>query len=236
VTRPRALALLLLAFAGCATPDSDLRTRLGVAMGIDPPEIDKKATFAAYRTSEGFAIARIDDGRTGSIDAAGFSWLTPTFRVTVAGTDVGEVRLESTAEARVRLPDGASGGSVDPSWDDQTLRLTIRPATGVPLHTRNFRAAEASSGWTILSRNMQASLDLRGTYRADLRDPDNHVVGWLQVRVWEPSGRRVYEAVFPQGFPPVDMAAAAVALDSEVQWIRRHVTDSFQGSAPRIGP
>src|SRR5262249_61943877 len=114
-------------------------------------------------------------------------------------------------------------------------RLAIRPTTGDALRTRSFRTVETTSGLSLITRNAQTNLDLRGTYRSDLRDAGDHVVGWLQVRVWEPSGRRVYEAVFPPGFPPVDMAAAAVALDSEVQWIRSHVTDSFQGSAPRIG-
>jgi len=124
---------------------------------------------------------------------------------------------------------------VDPSWEDGAIRLTIRPATGPTLHTHSFRRVDVTSGLGVLSRNMQSTLDLRGDYRSDLREKDEHVVGWLQVRAWEPSAQRVYEAVFPQGFSVVDICAAVVALDSEVEFIRRTLSDANTGALPRLG-
>jgi hypothetical protein len=53
------LPLVLSFLAGCRS------------IGLSPPEIDSQATFAAYRTNEGLTIARIEGGKTGTIDAAG---------------------------------------------------------------------------------------------------------------------------------------------------------------------
>jgi hypothetical protein len=204
------------------------------AMGLAPPDIDPQATFAAYRTHEGLAIARAEGGATGTIDAAGWSAFAPAYRVDVGGQVVGELRVPSPGRVEVRAPgSGAVQGEVQPSWDDGAIRLAIRPTAADPLHTRSFRTVEPTSGLSVLTRNAQLNLDLRGTYRSDLRDAGEHVVGWLQVRVWEPSGRRVYEAVFPPGFPVADAGAAALALDSELDWIKRYVIDSGRGS---IGP
>src|SRR5262249_17424168 len=107
--------------------------------------------------------------------------------------------------------------------------LTIRSSSGATLKTRSFRQVGTGPGLSLLSRAMQSELDMRGTYRSDLRDHDGTLVGWLQVKIWEPSTRPVYEAVFPQGFPAADAAAAAVSLDSEINWIRRNATGTIRG-------
>jgi hypothetical protein len=212
------LVALVLALSGCA------RT-----LGLAPPDFDPKATFAAYRTHDGLAIARVEGGAHGALDAAGWSGLTPTYHLRLGDAAVAELQVPSTAQVVVRAAGtGAPEGGVDPSWDDNAIRLSIRQASGARLRTRTFRAAETTSGLSLLTRNAQTTLDLRGTYRSDLRDGDA-IVGWLQVRVWEPSGRRVYEGVFPQGFPVADAAAAALALDSEIDWIKRYVYDTNRG-------
>jgi hypothetical protein len=220
---PRVVLALVLSFlAGCS------------AMGLAPPEIDSQATFAAYRTSEGLTIARIEGGKTGTIDALGWSGLVPTYRVDVGGVSVGELRVPSTAHVEARStdpPDRRSHGEVVPDWDDGAIRLTIRSGTGDTLRTRTFHRVGTSAGLSLLTRNMLSGLDMRGTYRSDLRGPGDSVVGWLQVHIWEPSGQRVFEGKFPQGFPVVDAAAAALALDSEVDWIRRYAIDTSRGNA-----
>jgi hypothetical protein len=218
----RWLAVLGLALAGCF-----YRT-----LGLAPPEFDPNATFAAYRTHDGMAIARAEGGSSGTLDAAGWSGLTPTYHLRIGDAAVAELQVPSTAEVVIRAPGGgAPEGGVDPSWDDGAIRLVIRQASAERLHTRRFRTPEATSGLRLLTRNAQTSLDLRGTYRSDLLDPRDAVVGWLQVRVWEPSGRRVYEGVFPQGYPVAAAAAAALVLDSEIDWIKRYVYDATRGSA-----
>jgi hypothetical protein len=204
------------------------------SIGLNPPEIDSQATFAAYRTNEGLTIARIEGGKTGTIDAAGWSGLVPTYHVVVDGRDVGELQVPTTAHVEVRetnRPDLPSHGEVVPTWDDGAIRLTIRPGTGDALRTRTFHRVGTTAGLSLLTRNMISGLDMRGTYRSDLRGPGDTVVGWLQVHIWEPSGQRVFEGVFPHGFPAADAAAAALALDSEVDWIRRYAIDTSRGNA-----
>jgi hypothetical protein len=218
------LVTLVLGLCACARP-----------LGLAPPEFDSKATFAAYRTHDGLAIARAEGGSSGTLDAAGWSGLTPTYHLRLGDAAVAELQVPSTAEVVIRRPGGgAAEGGVDPSWDDGAIRLAIRDATGERLHTRRFRAPEYTAGLSMLTRNAQTSLDLRGTYHSDLLDTRDAVVGWLQVRVWEPSGRRVYEGVFPQGYPVAAAAAAALALDSEIDWIKRYVYDATRGSTGAI--
>jgi hypothetical protein len=221
MSAPRSVAAttVLAVLAGCAT------------LGLAPPKLDPQATFAAYRTPDGLAIARAEGEATGTIDAAGWSGLAPAYRVRVGGRTIAELLVPSTARVEVEAPaGGAVQGEVAPSWDDGAIRLAIRPKSGDPLHTRKFRRVGTSSGLSILTRNALTSLALRGTYRSDLRDDADRVVGWLQVRVWEPSGRNVYEAVFPPRFPLPAAAAAVLALDSELIWIKRYVFDTTQGA------
>jgi hypothetical protein len=219
---PRAvLPVMVSVLAGCS------------AMGLSPPEIDSRATFAAYRTSEGLTIARTEGGKTGTIDALGWSGLVPTYRVVVGGVSLGELRVPSTARVEVRStdpPDRPSHGEIVPDWDDGAIRLAIRPGTGDTLRTRTFHRVATTAGLTVLTRNMLSQADMRGTYRSDLRGPVDSVVGWLQVHIWEPSGQRVFEGAFPRGFPVADAAAAALALDSEVDWIRRYAFDLSRGA------
>jgi hypothetical protein len=225
-TAQAAPALLVLATLwGCASVSS--------TAGLTPPEINPQATFAAYKTHDGLTIARVPGGATGTIDAAGWSDMAPAYRVEVGGRTVAQLRVPSTAQVDVQ--GGGVRGQVQPSWDDGAIRLTLRSTTGETLRTRSFRAIETTSGLSLLTRNAQTTLDMRGTYRSDLRDASDRVVGWLEVHVWEPSGRHVYEAVFPDGFPTADAAAAALALDSEVVWIRRYVLDVNRGMSSSPG-
>ncbi len=224
--RSRWPVVLLLGLTGCFYR----------ALGLAPPEFDSKATFAAYRTHDGLEIARAEGGLSGTADAAGWSGLTPTYHLVLGGHPVAELQVLSPGRVDVRAAGtGAGDGQVEPSWDDGAIRLTIRTANGDRLRTRTFRAAETTSGLSRLTRNVQTDLDMRGTYRSDLRDAGDEIVGWLQVKVWEPSGRRVYEGVFPAGYPVADAVAAALALDAEVDWIKRYAYDATRGSMGQLG-
>jgi hypothetical protein len=200
-------------------------------LGLSPPEVDSQATFAAYRTSKGLTILRAQHGKTGTIDAVGWSGLVPTYRVDVGERLVGELRVPSTAQVEARATDPPLHGEVDPTWDDGAIRLTIRPGTGDTLRTRTFHRVGTTAGLSVLTRNMISELDMRGTYRSDLRGAGDTVVGWLQVHIWEPSGQRFFEGEFPPDFPVADAAAAALSLDSEVDWIRRYAIDTTRGAA-----
>jgi hypothetical protein len=219
----RYLALALPLVCGCS------------ALGLSPPELDPNAQFAAYRTPDGLAIARAEGGRSGTIDAAGWASFAPQYRVRLAGEPIGELRVPSPGRVDMRAPGGAALGDVEPSWVDGAIQLLVKVGAD-RLRTRRFRREGVSSGLSLLTRNAQSTLDLRGTYRGEFYDDTDAQVGWLQVRVWEPSGRRVYEGVFPSGFPVLAQAAAAIALDSEIEWILRWVRDLTRGSADGVAP
>lgn len=212
------VAPALLLAGGCAT------------MGLAPPNLDPAATFAAYRESGGFVLARAD-GRSGAAAAAGWSGGAPRYAVELGGERLGEVRVPSPGRAEIVGAHGETG-SVAPTWDDGAIRLALQVGTAGRLRTLGFRRVETSAGSTVLTRNVPSTLDLRGTYRGEWRDGAGQPVGWLQLRVWYPSGRRVYEGVFPPGYPVIGAVAAAVALDAEVEWIQRWAVPTIRPPGP----
>src|SRR5262249_28573112 len=76
------------------------------------------ATFAAYRTHDGLAIARAEGGAAGTVDAAGWSGLAPAYRVEVGGQVIGELRVPSTAQLEIRAPERAPCRARSYRWDD----------------------------------------------------------------------------------------------------------------------
>src|SRR5262249_52500401 len=91
-------------------------------------------------------------------------------------------------------------GDVRPSWDDNAIRLQIVPPDGQPITSDVFARAEDEGGTSVLSRNALTILDVRGRYRAALRDATGAEVGWLRLRIgpYEPAPR-IYEAKLPAG-------------------------------------
>jgi hypothetical protein len=200
---------------------------------LEPPRLDPSATFSAYRTHDGFTIARAEGGKSGTIDPEGWSGWAPSFHVVLAGTTIAELRLASPAHVEIRDPGNPSAplmGEIVPSWEDGAIRLTMRAQKQETLHTRSFRRTETTSGLAVLTRNTQITLDLRGTYRGEVRDDSSLPNGWYQVGIWEPSGRRVYESNVPRDFSVAEAAAVAVALDSEVDFIRRTASNAYRGA------
>jgi len=49
-----------------------------------------------------------------------------------------------------------------------------------------------------------------------------------------PPGSACTRRCFPPGFPVADAAAAALALDSELDWIKPYVLDTLRGQAGSI--
>lgn len=222
--RLRGVVVLLLATAsGCMTPTPP------------PAPLDPGANFAAHQISGGFVIDRAPAGGTGLVLPA--HWLRwgddPTFVVRVDDEVVGALWLEAPADVVARV--SASGRAplvqtVEPAWENGAVRLTLRPAAGPPLTTTTFRRLGVGGGWSELSRMAQTNLDVRGTFRAAVLDGDGRPVGWLQVRIDDPVGPRLFEGALPSAVPTAG-AAATVALDSEIDWIMDRVIDVHRGTS-----
>ena len=214
--------VLALAVAGCMTPTPP------------PAALDPGANFAAHRINGGFAIDRYPAGGVGLLEPELVRWGSdPSFVVRVDGTLVGALGVESPAAvvARATASDhSALLQTVEPRWENDALRLTLRPTTGAPFSTTTFRRVGADSGLSELSRTARTNLDVRGTYRADVLDAAKHPVGWLQVRIDDPVEPRLFEGAIPPSLP-VGGAAAAVALDSEIDWIMDRAIDVYRGTS-----
>ncbi len=152
------------------------------------------------------------------------------FRVRTTRGTQGTLRV--TAPAQVVIYDAGAhpAAGVAPAWDASAVHLTLLPATGTPLRLGPFERLDGNSGYSVLTRNAQTTLDIQGTYRATIRDQDGGPVGWLQVRIVEPYGARLFQGVLP-GLSPEQQAGLMLALDSEIDWIENVVTDVHRGTS-----
>jgi hypothetical protein len=145
--------------------------------------------------------------RTGGRIVAGI-WTT--------GPDAAVVRSGVTETAPVI-------GRIVPSWNDNALSLAIEPAASDPVRTGAFER-ENGAGLSTLSRNASTREDLEGSYRAGLRTAKVGDAGWLTVDV-DPEGGTRFRGDLPRTIPPALAAAAAAAVDGEVDRIYGDVDD-----------
>jgi hypothetical protein len=195
------------------------------------PPVDPEATFAAHRAGVELVVDRLGEGRTGVLRPASRIRLRnePAFVLSSGGETLAWLWLEGPSHVVVRgarTGDAARLGEIRPSWDDGAIRLALVPRDGPALTTDTFAREGRGVGPGRLSRNARLDIDLRGTYRATLRDASGAPVGWLRVRTTR-SGpvAAAYEGVLPADYGAELAAAAAVALDAEIAWIERQTID-----------
>jgi len=129
-------------------------------------------------------------------------------------------------------PAGAGGdGAVAVSWDDGALRLTFTPAGRAPVRSDVFARIDGRRTALVLGPAVETTLDVRGVYRAELRDAQGTPVGWLRVSVSPfDAPPRVYEGSVPSTVGPLMVTAALAHLDREIDWIEAHAADVNLGS------
>jgi hypothetical protein len=208
----------------------------GLAPAFADPAVSEAPTFAAHDVHGGLVVDRME-GHEPAVATAP-SWLRmpgqPTLVVKDGDKEEAALWLTAPAEVVVRKAASTSApldGQVKPSWENESIRLTIEPANAPPLKSDIFVREDLDAGPRELTRRAALSTDVQGSYRALLRRPDGKPVGWLRVRVsahgWSPVR---YEAVLP---PQVDeglAVASAEALDSEIDWIRDEAYGVHRGT------
>ena len=206
---------------------------------ISPPEIpiESGVTFAAHAAHGKIVIDRMPEGSRGEVVPAGlFHWGgAPTFVVKRDDQPVDDIWLTSTATVEV-APHTAGGdvarSRIVPAWDENTVRFTVNRPNLPVLHTDVFARTTSGGGPGALSRTAQTSIDVRGTYRAPLRDPGGGEIGWLRVRISPyQEAPRIYDGVFPADFGTGLAAGMVVALSSEIDWIQAHTLDIYRGNS-----
>jgi len=201
-----------------------------------PVEVDPDVNFAAHIEHDHIMLDRLPGVHGGVIEAPGwFHWgTTPSFVVLSEGKRLADLTLTAPATVQVRGPDGPGApvlGAIEPSWEDNAIRLTLRSSDDL-LRSDLFSRIVTGGGPSVLSRNAQTVLDVRGTYRAPLRDAKGGEVGWLRVRVTPyAESPRIYDGVLPAQVGPGLAAATAVALGSEIDWIENHAINVYRGTS-----
>ncbi len=133
-----------------------------------------------------------------------------------SGHDAGIVRSSPTEDAPVV-------GRIVPTWKDDELELTIEPADGAAIRTTVFRR-ENGGGAEALDRGASTRVALQGAYRATFRSLNGNDVGWMSVDVDADGGTR-FAGDLPPAIPPALGAAAAAAVEREVDYIYASVAD-----------
>ncbi len=197
-----------------------------------PISVDPEANFAAHQVHQGFVVDRLLGGGTGTLDAPSWFGLGggTTFVLEHEDSQLARIRLTAPATVVATRAHGAVA-RVEPSWQDNAIRLAFRMPDGSAFTTGTFDRTETSAGWSTISRGAQTILDLRGTFRAEVRDPAGKPAGWFRVRMSPyQESPRIFDGRFPGGVDDALAAAAVVALSSEVDWISSRVVDVYRGS------
>ncbi len=209
---------------------------LGCASLHRPVPVDPEVTFAAHQEHAGLAIDRLARGRSGELRPAG--WLRgpgdPAFVLVADGQRIAAlwptgdrvvVRASTSREAPLV-------GDVGSSWDGGSIRLALHPAGGPAFRTDPFAREGGGTGPATLTRAAETVIDVRGTYRATLRDPGGTAVGWLRTRISPyQEASRIFDGVLPAAIQPELAAAAATALNVEIDWIEDHAINVYRGSS-----
>ena len=183
------------------------------------------ATFSARETSRGLLIEGAG-GAAGKLSSNG--WFRrpgeATFVYREGGKTVAGVWEGSPDAAVVRSGTSDQApliGRIVPSWKDGKLSLTIEPAGGAAVQTTVF---ERASGGGALDRGASTREALEGSYRATLHATGGKDAGWLSVDV-NPEGGARFSGDLPASIPPALAAAAAAAVEDEVNYIYGNVID-----------
>jgi hypothetical protein len=210
---------------------------LGCNLPTPAVSVAPEVTFAAHHAHGGLVIDRLDATRTGRLRVQG--WFPrpgrPPFVLESGGLAIAALWLPAPGEAVVRqgpAPDAVLIATVRASWDDGAIRLTLQPTGGPVLRTDPLARVGGGTGPATLSRLAQSVLDVRGTYRADIRDSAGGSVGWLRLRVGPyQDAARIVDGVLPPVIGPGLATATALVLDREIDWIEAHAVDVYQGDA-----
>ena len=209
------------------------------AIGAAEPTLDRPPTFVAHDVHGGLAVDQMNGGQPAVASAPGWLRLPGQPALVMEDGKRGETALWVTAPATVVVRKGSSqnaplDGRVTPSWENESIRLSIEPADGPALKSDVFEREDVGAGPRELTRSALLSSDVEGSYRAVLRTPAGRPVGWLRVRVSTHGAWPVrYEAVLP---PEVDEGlalASAEALDSEIDWIEQQSFGAHRGPMRR---
>jgi len=213
---------------------------LGILVGCTPRlqaiPVDPAVDFAAHIEHRGMVIDEMPGASPAVLVPAGWRYLAggPRFLLQAHDHTLAALWFPRPGQMIVREngdPRSALIGEIDAAWDHGAIHLTITPTGGSAFRTGEFDRVDGRFATAALSSQVQSLLDMRGTYRASLRDANGAPAGWLRVRIspYQAAGRS-YDGVLPE---PLNgpLAAAAVALvDADVGVIEGRAFNPYLGN------
>jgi len=201
-----------------------------------PPSFDPDVNVAAHLVHPALAIDRVPSRHGVTLEAKG--WLSNPGQspYTLRDEDGTVTGLWVVGHSRMLVRESTStlsplAGEVMADWEESAIRLTLHLPNAHVLHTDAFLRQGGGTGPSTLSRAAQTVIDVRGAYRADVRNGDGKSVGWLRARIGPyEKAPRIYDGVLPSEVGDGVAAAAILVLDGEVSWIEDHATDVYRGT------
>jgi len=208
---------------------------IGCATPLQVVPVDSNVNFAAHIEHRGLVIDQMA-GTSAVLAPAGSLPFSdgPRFLLQQQGKTIAALWFQDPGHMIVRQtadPQSPLIGEVDAAWKEGSIRLTLKPAGGPAFQTGEFARTDGRLSSATLGRDATTVLDVRGTYRAELRDSTGAPVGWLRLQVSTYQGvRRIYDGVLPASLNGPLATAAAAVLNSEVRYIRNQALNVYQGN------
>lgn len=212
---------------------------VGVMIGCAAPlravPVDSDVNFAAHIEHRGLVIDQMA-GASAVLAPAGSLLFSdgPRFLLQQQGKTVAALWFQDPGHMIVRQtadPQSPLIGEVDAAWNEGSIRLTLKPASGPAFQTTDFTRTDGRLSSATLRWDATTVLDVRGTYRAELRDSTGAPVGWLRVRASPYRGaRRIYDGVVPASLNGPLATAAVAVLNSDVRYIRNRALNVYLGN------
>ena len=208
----------------------------GSAAALSAVPVDAGVNFAAHVEHRGLVVDRTPDHTTAVVVPGGSSLFSsgPRFLIQSNGKTIAALWFPKRSQMIVRQtadPHSPLIGEVDAAWKDGAISLTLKPTHGFAFHTSTFDRVDGRLAPAALSSQAQTVLDLRGVYRAELRDAEGAPVGWLRAQISpHQAARRIYDGVVPAALNGPLLTAATAVLNADVRYIRNHALDVYQGN------
>ena len=200
------------------------------------PPIDPGVDFAAHVEHRGLVVDEMVGGSPAAlVPAGGLPWSGgPQYLLQEQDKTIAALWFPSPGHMIVRQsadPQSPLLGQVEAVWTDGAIHLTLEPANGAKLQTGAFNRIDGRVATAALSSQARTVLDLRGIYRAQLRDANGETVGWLRAQLSpHRASPRIYDGRLPESVNGPLTTAAVALLDYDVDYLEDHAVDVYQGN------
>ncbi len=219
---------------GMLLPALAMTTACAPALWAIP--VDPNVDFAAHVEHRGLVVDQMSGVSPAVLVPAGrLSWQGgPRFLLQAHGQTIAALWFPRPGKMIVRQtadPQSSLIGEVDAGWSQGAIHLTFKPADGAAFQTGTFNRTDGRIATAALCSQARTNLDVRGVYRAELRDSSGQPVGWLRVHLSpRQAAARIYDGVLPAPLNgPLAVAAVAV-VNADVDYIRRQASDVYLGN------